>query len=247
MPLAQSAGGAIHVFGDSFVFGQGVGDAETALHVLAARRGVRILNYGVMGYGLEQMLGRLQAADVRPGDTVVFAPVADDFRRNLIHRAHACLFRIAPPRLVRVLPVLQDDGRLKPVAIDAACGVAETIVLSATALPLGIAFNRLRNRAVDPASIAHSRAVIAAAAAAAKARGAAFRLIVLVSGAECAAGRLQLDLRDLGVPYETMLPSCPADAAAIAALRFASDYHWSPAGHRWAATVLERLLFGGES
>jgi len=242
MPTA-AGGRTVHVFGDSFVFGQGVRDDETALALLAARRSERIVNHGVMGYGIEQMMARMQATDIAPGDTVVFAPVADDFRRNLVHRAHLCLFRIAPPRLVRVVPRLR-DGKLEAVPVDDACGVVEAVLLNSGALPLGIAFNRLRNRAVDAAAIAHSRNVLAAAAAYARARGATFRLILLTSANECASGRLQLDLGDLGMDYETTLPACPKDPAAAMAMRFPTDYHWSPSGHRWAADALERLLFG---
>ncbi|MGE0747651.1 MAG: hypothetical protein AB7K86_20495 [Rhodospirillales bacterium] len=241
MPAVES-GPTVHVFGDSFAFGQGVRDDETALALLAARHSERIVNHGVMGYGIDQMMGRMLSADIKPGDTVVFAPVADDFRRNLVHRAHLCLFRVAPPRQVRVVPRLR-DGRLEAVPVEEACGVMEATLLNSNVLPLGIAFNRLRNRTVDPAAIGHAREVLAAAAAAARARGATFRLVILASGSECGARRLQLDLGDLGMPYDTLLPACPDDPAAAAAMRFPSDYHWTPAGHRWAADALERLLF----
>ncbi len=77
----------LEVFGDSFTFGEDVGDDETyaaLLGKLAGRR-VRVMNFGVHGYGHDQMLLYLQQAGVafRP-DVVVLGFVDWDMERNLL-------------------------------------------------------------------------------------------------------------------------------------------------------------------
>lgn len=74
------------VFGDSFTFGEDVGDAETFVEVLqASLPGVEVLNFGVHGYGHDQMLVYLreEAARYQP-DVVVLGVVGDDMERNLL-------------------------------------------------------------------------------------------------------------------------------------------------------------------
>lgn len=79
----------IAVFGDSFTFGEEVSDHETFAHQLEkllADQGtpVEVLNFGVHGYGHDQMLLRLrQALPVFQPDVVILGYVSDDSLRNL--------------------------------------------------------------------------------------------------------------------------------------------------------------------
>jgi hypothetical protein len=70
----------IHFFGDSFTFGYGVTNDNTALNLLAKNinHKFNIQNYGVGGYSLELMYLRLidLMDEVKPGDVVVFSPIS---------------------------------------------------------------------------------------------------------------------------------------------------------------------------
>jgi hypothetical protein len=74
------------VFGDSFTFGEDVSDDETYAHFLQQRLpGVEVLNFGVHGYGHDQMLLYLQEEGLRyRPDVVVLGFLYDDMDRNLL-------------------------------------------------------------------------------------------------------------------------------------------------------------------
>ena len=93
----------ILVLGDSFTFGEDVGDDETYSHHLQSLLpGTEVINLGVHGYGHDQMLLYLQevAAHYQP-DVVILGFLTGDMERNVL------AFRdYAKPRFVL------DDGRL---------------------------------------------------------------------------------------------------------------------------------------
>ncbi|HLA78505.1 MAG TPA: SGNH/GDSL hydrolase family protein [Vicinamibacteria bacterium] len=72
--------------GDSFTFGEGVGDAETFCHRLQGLLpAVEVLNLGVHGYGHDQMLVTLREEGPRyQPDVVALGYVTDDALRNLM-------------------------------------------------------------------------------------------------------------------------------------------------------------------
>lgn len=75
----------IALFGDSFTFGEDVSDEETfAQQLEKLLPGVEILNFGVHGYGHDQMLLYLrEALPVYRPDVVLVGHVTDDALRNL--------------------------------------------------------------------------------------------------------------------------------------------------------------------
>lgn len=76
----------IVVLGDSFTFGDEVGDEQTWSHQLSLLLpGVEVLNLGVHGYGHDQMLLYLQEEGVkyRP-DIVLLGFLSDDMERNVL-------------------------------------------------------------------------------------------------------------------------------------------------------------------
>jgi hypothetical protein len=95
IPPNSGAQQTLHFFGDSFTFGHGVENDQTALSIIARALGRRadVANYGVMAYGLEQMFLRLRAEKdkIQPGDVVIFSPVSLDLTRNLIAKDFVCL------------------------------------------------------------------------------------------------------------------------------------------------------------
>ncbi|MFO0774919.1 MAG: hypothetical protein U0172_09665 [Nitrospiraceae bacterium] len=90
---AQYAGSAapvrVALLGDSFVFGEEVPFAETMGAALQLSLGsqVQVLNFGVPGYGVDQMVLRYDK-DVRtwsrPGDVVVLGFIEDDMERSML-------------------------------------------------------------------------------------------------------------------------------------------------------------------
>jgi hypothetical protein len=75
------------IVGDSFTFGEGVGDDETYPARLQARLGpgVEVINLGVHGYGHDQMLIHLREEGLRyQPDLVVLGYYADDVARNAL-------------------------------------------------------------------------------------------------------------------------------------------------------------------
>lgn len=76
----------ILVFGDSFTFGEEVDDAETYCHDLEEMLpGVEVLNFGVHGYGHDQMLLYLEEEGVKyHPDVVLLGFISDDMLRNVL-------------------------------------------------------------------------------------------------------------------------------------------------------------------
>ena len=60
-PPAASTGDRINFFGDSFTFGEGLGDRETLPYYLAELTGRPVKNYGFQGYGVQQPLAILDS------------------------------------------------------------------------------------------------------------------------------------------------------------------------------------------
>jgi hypothetical protein len=72
-------------FGDSYVHGDEVGNAETWPHFAElAQRGMEFLNFGVGGYGVTQSLVRYEeTASQYETDVVILGCMTDDLRRSL--------------------------------------------------------------------------------------------------------------------------------------------------------------------
>jgi hypothetical protein len=81
----SSTGPLILAFGDSMTEGFGVGDDETWPAHLERLTGRRVLNAGVRGYGLDQMVLRAErlVPELKPS-TVVLAFIADDISRTAL-------------------------------------------------------------------------------------------------------------------------------------------------------------------
>src|SRR5262245_30306251 len=73
--------------GDSFTFGEDVSDPEIWPSTLQGRTGRRVLNGGVSGYGLDQIVLRAEmlAALYKP-DVIIVGFIADDIERTEMRR-----------------------------------------------------------------------------------------------------------------------------------------------------------------
>jgi len=76
----------IVVVGDSFAFGQEVNDEETYAAVLgSSSRDTEVINLGVIGYGIDQMLLTVKGEALKYSpDLIIVAFISDDIERSLV-------------------------------------------------------------------------------------------------------------------------------------------------------------------
>jgi hypothetical protein len=232
------AGRQILFFGDSFTFGSGVGDHETFSAVIArdyADPALGVRNAGVIGYGLVQMYGRLRELErhIRPGDLVVFAPLAVDLWRDLRD-----FYQLAPllydaKTRDQVFPEYR-GGSLEGVPLDTPLNRARTLLLTAQ---FSRRFFRFVNRAVTaPSSLAEAQELVAAARELCLERGADFALTFLPSANEILSGRYDFDVD--GFDYVELRRFFPREEEVVRSLHFPRDRHWNARGHAVAARAL---------
>lgn len=234
-------------FGDSILFGAGVGNHETALYLLSERlRGTfNVLNYAVSGYGLEQMYARLllKTDEIKEGDVVVFAPYSGDLERNLISKRLPCnQFFFAPPASgFRYYPVFE-SGRLTKSELASECNYLIDFLLLRSTLPAGHLYRWIRQRNLTQRLSQNANAIFEAAEKHVRSHGAEFAVIFVAVGPECLAGRHRIDLSDLRTEYRSLIGFCPSDHQEVRQLIHEDEFHWSRAGHRWGAEALEETL-----
>lgn len=245
VPQADPALPSLHVFGDSFTFGKGVTNDDTHLNLLAAayRDHLNVLNYGVGGYGLEQIFVRFRnnSGNLRPGDIVLFTPMSYDLLRSIEFGDVVCSQIFEGEAGTWRFPVHQ-DGAWDFVDPHAECGWLKALLLATPDFPAGHFYNRLRYDALFDDIFRDADAIFAQAETLARERGAVFFLVFFLHPDECAQGAHNVDIDRLATPFVSLLGYCPDDPAEIARLRFPTDGHWSPHGHRWAAEALDDIL-----
>jgi hypothetical protein len=243
----------IHFFGDSFIFGYGVSNADTALQKLANKFSdsarINFLNYGVTGHGLEQMLTRFHSsvAEMDKGDIVVFAIISDDVRRNLIECSyisdHALNYSVG----VQYLPVLRNN-KLEIRNIWEECSYVLSL-FRFSEKPLGSKFKRLyetyqqfrngdqlKQNAID---------IINNARTLASDRGLTFILMVFPTFAECLTHSSKLDTWDFGVKPLLLSQLCPDSPEEVSSLYYLDSPwlgHWNVEGNKWAAQSIAIVL-----
>lgn len=87
LPGSLESASPVLAVGDSFAYGDEVADGDTWPHFLQVRLGRPVLNAGVVGYGLDQIVLRteMQVAALAP-EAVIVSFIADDIRRNEFRR-----------------------------------------------------------------------------------------------------------------------------------------------------------------
>ena len=233
----------IHVFGDSFIFGHGISNSDTALNRLAKNlRGIiNIQNYGVMGYSLEQMYVRLEqnASEIHPHDIVLFVPTASSLARNVVDRKYVCsaFFKGLMKRS------LQIDGPERTwIGLEDQCNYLRDVLLGQSPLPFGILSRWYHDRTTKGALVRNADRIFRMAKEIAARRGADFILLFMARPGECEAGQHDTDWHDLEISFDSLLTYCPKDRAEVGNFGFPTEGHLNSAGNAWLAEALRQYL-----
>jgi hypothetical protein len=238
----------VGVFGCSQTFAAGVGDDETySARLGAALPAVEVLNFGVDGYGTDQMLLLHEAEAARYDlDVVVLAFAYYHIGRNVLaFRSYAKpRFELAPDGALHLtgVPVPAPEALLREGAPPRPLPLADRSLLLRWAWSrLGQARERRMYRPDSPAW-ALTRALIARFAAGAGRAGSRMVLMnVEEDGPEIepALGDLA---RELGIDFLNLGPVLGAVRGRGVRLRLPRNPHWNASGHRLIARELRTFL-----
>lgn len=241
----------ILVLGDSFTFGDEVNDSETFCHYLSEMLpDAEVMNFGMHGYGHDQMLLLYREVGRRyQPDVVVLAFVYSDIYRNLLR------FRdYAKPRFV-----LEDGGlRLdnSPVPTPEETLAREPLRSKLwDALELTRTLVTTESGRLEPRARELSLHILDALIDETRADGAVPVFLYLPTGVEVGSDVLSQAL-EVSEREAFLLDHCAErgvacasarsefSSAAAAGVSFSTALHWGPAGHRASATALAKLLRG---
>ena len=245
MPERPGALRTLWFFGDSFTFGLGV-NGEDAYPYRIARdylnENVRVINAAVSGHGLIQMYARLLGLreQLRAGDIVVFALIAEDLQRNLNDFVFVSQFLFGPlgkdglhyPRYV--------GGGVESVRVDGLAARLGGLLFHA---PLTEHIHRFFYRAVSGSgqrSLREALAVLEDVRTLCEESGVGFALIFLPRAKELARGRYEVQVSDFD--YADIRHFFPRDEAEVWTLRYPDDPHWTPKGHAIGAEAVVSVL-----
>lgn len=247
IPNAGTPRRRIFIFGDSYTFGHGVANADTYANILANKyldKAVHVYNVGVLGYGIEQMYGRFLEIEphLRARDLVIFAPTSQDLKRNLKDF-------VFPSKLIfgRRLGFgdrypYYDGETLTSVELATPWNSLKAMLFNGRWTKK--IFRFLHSAVTSPPTTAEAVAMIEAVRTMTTSRGAGFALYFLPQTKECRLGAYEEDVSLF--EFYDLMRFFPGDEASLAALRFATNTHWNPAGHELvAAAVVETLLEQG--
>jgi len=234
----------IWIFGDSFVFGHGVADADTLASRMARdwlAPGIHVVNAGVSGYGIAQQFQRLLELEdrIKPGDLVLFAPTSDDVERTFKSFRYPAqyLFREKSHGQIEVCPDLQ-NGALVTAQLDTPWNHIKALFYRALLTGRGLA--GLHDVFYPPHALEEARTMVELARAAAAKRGARFALVILPRPEECGTDGYRADLS--GLAFLDIKRFFPVEPREIAAIGFPTDHHWNARGHAIAAEAIVRTL-----
>jgi hypothetical protein len=242
-PAARS----IHFFGDSYIFGWGVNNADAALQLLAARPGVsgrfQIRNYGVAGYGLEHTFQRLRNSlgEIQPGDSVVFTFIAHDLRRSLHEKNWVCNLSWYYIMSLETFPVFR-NGNWENATLSNECSYIGSR-LAFSNLPIGRLYGRFYEwYHYDPRRLETNAALIVQQAEALTiGQKAKFIAILFPELGECSARKQSVNLSTFSTEVNTLLEFCPESVELTKKLYYDDD-HLNVLGNAWSANSIEAIL-----
>ncbi len=247
---APSPARRIAFLGDSFTFGSGVPEEETFVALVereldrsmtgrelagAAPVAVQALNYGIGGFGIDQMGLALEHEVLRwRADLVVLSFIRQDLDRSLTsyRKGHVWLekpaFHLEEGILVRTTAANRPGPLASWWRQDLRLGrlARKTVDALADRWPIG---ERWRlNRAL----FARLRDTCAAA-------GVPLLVVHIPVNPQARAPLYAKEFAKLGIEYLDLAARLPAAAGD---LYFPHDHHFTPAGHRFAAAAIARAI-----
>lgn len=236
----------IGIFGDSQTFGEGVNDWETySAQLEALLANYEILNFGVHGYGTDQMLLRYETQGQRYDlDMVILAFAWFHLERNIADFSFYAKpqFQVDGDELrLRNIPVPL-PGTLLAERPNADWMLSDHSVLARWAWQR---VRNLRQRALyraDSRAWALTRMLITRFARQAHAVGSRF-VLMSIDETRPQMDPLLAELADeLGVELLDLTPRLRALNAAGVDYRLANDGHWNATGHRLVAFEIRRHI-----
>ncbi len=235
----------ILILGDSFTFGEDVGDDETyPARLDASLPRSEVLNFGVHGYGHDQMLllFREEGRRLQP-DIVILGFVYDDIYRNLVG------FRdFAKPRFV----LESEDLVLRGVPVPTPAEVAASAWQHSAALDafsIALARFEFARGGVEARARVLAEAILDALLAEIRAVGARPLFVHLPAGSEMLAepgapskGEAFLDDYCRGRQVECLSLAPQFRDAVARGIEDPKRLHWGPGGHLAAARGLAHYL-----
>jgi hypothetical protein len=224
------------LLGDSYTFGTGVEDDATfATRLEHELRRTRTYNFGIGGFGVDQMWRTLHhyALDVHP-DVVVLVFIRNDLDRSL------SAIRLGHDWLAKPTYRLEGD-RLVPLTLENRPGpLARWIANHSRLLEL---WRRMEHSVGWRFPVGYrwrlNRAIFAAVRDECRAAGVPLVVVHLPVNRRTPAPMLTEEFARLEIPFLDLTDHLPPDADA---LYFEHDPHFSPAGHRFAAEEIARFL-----
>ena len=238
----------IAFLGDSFTFGSGVREEETFVAVverrlkrterrsgLAARGEIQAFNYGLGGFGVDQMGLALEHYALPWGaNFVVVSFIRNDLDRSLssYRKGHVWLEKPA---------FHLERGALVPTTAANRPGILASWF--AQDLRLGRLWQKaessLANRWPIGGRWRLNRAFFARMRDACSAAGVPLLVVHIPVNRHAPAPLYAREFAELGIDFLDLAPLLPADAGE---LYFLNDHHFTPAGHRFAGRAIARAI-----
>lgn len=238
----------VAVFGCSQTFGSGVEDDETfSARVEASLRDVEVLNFGVHGYGTDQMLLRWEreGVDYAP-DVVVLAFAYYHIGRNLtgfrfFAKPHFALTADGGVRLEGV-PVPDPDALAREGSRGAPWPLADHSVLLRWLWGRGMERRQAALYRAEGPAWEVTRALIARFADTAHRHGARMILLNIEEDSPWLSPPLAQLAKDHDIDFADAEPALGPPRGRGVRLRLPDDPHWNPQGHAIIADVLRGAL-----
>ena len=244
-PSRAASEKTIYIFGDSFTFGHGVEDYEAFPSVIASvwlDDRIRIINAGVMGYGITQMYIHFLSIEhkLKEGDIVIFAPISKDLLRSYKDFAVPAqyLFSGQPShKRIDYYPYFE-DGQIKKGKLDTTKNRIKALLFHA---PLtGNVSRKIFRWYIGPVDYNDAKEMFSLVENKVITKGADFKLFFLPQVKDLVRGKYKYDVSIF--EHENIWEYFPSEKTAKNMIGFPDDGHWNCHGHEIAAYAIVKTL-----
>jgi hypothetical protein len=234
---------SIYFFGDSFTFGNGVGNKDTFPSIIKdkyLRRDINVYNAGVGAYGIVQIFQRFLNTEsrIKRGDLVVLTPLSDDIQRN-IRDFYFPYFHYVSKRIPFDSYPFFDNGVIRAHTMEQSfSNMLKVLVFGAPVT--GSLWHSLYKKHI-PDTTQEAIEMLEIIKKRTERKGAKFVLFFLPETGECLWGSYVVDIS--GFDYFDIRRFFPSDEKELNKLRFSKkDGHWKVRGHEIAARAIVETL-----